>query len=293
MWAKEYRGDLGIALSDVYGMNAFLRDFDLYFCKLFDGARHDSGDPFAWGERMLEHYRKNRVDPLTKTLIFSDSLTVPRTIELYRALPWALPAGLRHRHQPDQRPGRPARARAAADRHQDDPLQRPAGGQAVRFPGKGMCDDENTWPTCARCSTSIPGIPLTRPPETPSADMDGSTLSVLWAVPFAGILLSIALMPLLAPISGTTTSARWRRPGRWRSCCLCRHLRAGRGGRSLVHALLAEYIPFVILLTALFTVAGGIYIRGNLHGSPGLNTAILAIGACWPASWAPRARPCC
>ena len=83
-WAKEYRGDLGIAMSDVYGMEAFLRDFDLYFCKLFDGARHDSGDPFVWGERMLEHYRKNRVDPLNKTLIFSDALTIPRTIELYQ-----------------------------------------------------------------------------------------------------------------------------------------------------------------------------------------------------------------
>ena len=84
MWAKEYRGDLGIALSDVYGMSAFLRDFDLYFCKLFDGARHDSGDPFQWGERMLAHYVKNRVDPKTKTLIFSDALTMPRTIELYQ-----------------------------------------------------------------------------------------------------------------------------------------------------------------------------------------------------------------
>ena len=83
-WAKEYRGDLGIALSDVYGMSAFLRDFDLYFCKLFDGARHDSGDPFQWGERMLDHYHRNRVDPRTKTLIFSDALTVPRTIELYQ-----------------------------------------------------------------------------------------------------------------------------------------------------------------------------------------------------------------
>ncbi len=83
-WAKEYRGDLGIALSDVYGFDAFLRDFDMYFCKLFDGARHDSGDPFAWGERLIGHYKKNRVDPLTKTLIFSDSLTVPRTIELYQ-----------------------------------------------------------------------------------------------------------------------------------------------------------------------------------------------------------------
>ena len=82
-WAREYRGDLGIALSDVYGIEAFLRDFDMYFCKLFDGARHDSGDPGEWGERVIEHYRLNRVDPLTKTLIFSDGLTVPKTIELY------------------------------------------------------------------------------------------------------------------------------------------------------------------------------------------------------------------
>jgi nicotinate phosphoribosyltransferase len=83
-WAREYRGDLGIALSDVFGMDAFLTDFDLYFCKLFDGARHDSGDPFDWGERMIAHYLRSRVDPKTKTLIFSDALTVPRVIELYR-----------------------------------------------------------------------------------------------------------------------------------------------------------------------------------------------------------------
>ena len=83
MWAREYRGDLGIALSDVYGMSAFLRDFDMYFCKLFDGARHDSGDPFEWGERLIEHYRRNRVDPRTKTLVFSDGLNVPLAIRLY------------------------------------------------------------------------------------------------------------------------------------------------------------------------------------------------------------------
>ncbi|MDR2154777.1 MAG: nicotinate phosphoribosyltransferase [Burkholderiaceae bacterium] len=83
-WAQEYRGDLGIALSDVYGMNAFLRDFDMYFCKLFDGARHDSGDPFNWGERMIEHYAANRCDPRTKLLIFSDGLTIPRCIELFK-----------------------------------------------------------------------------------------------------------------------------------------------------------------------------------------------------------------
>jgi len=82
VWAKEYRGDLGIALSDVYGMDAFLRDFDMYFCKLFDGARHDSGDPFIWGERLLAHYIANRTDPRTKTLVFSDGLTIPKAIEL-------------------------------------------------------------------------------------------------------------------------------------------------------------------------------------------------------------------
>ena len=106
------------------------------------------------GRALLEHYRTNRVDPLTKTLIFSDGLTIPRTIELYNQFR-ALPAGVWHWHQPHQRPGRPTSARAVAGRHQDDPLQRPAGGQAVRHPGKGMCDDENTSPTCARCSTSL------------------------------------------------------------------------------------------------------------------------------------------
>jgi nicotinate phosphoribosyltransferase len=83
-WAKEYRGDLGIALSDTYGLDAFLRDFDMYFCKLFDGARHDSGDPFDWGERMIAHYQRNRVDPHTKTLIFSDQLSFPLAIEIAR-----------------------------------------------------------------------------------------------------------------------------------------------------------------------------------------------------------------
>ncbi len=83
-WAREYRGDLGIALADVYGLQAFLRDFDLYFCKLFDGARHDSGDPFAWAEQMIAHYARHRVDPRGKTLVFSDSLTIDKVEALYR-----------------------------------------------------------------------------------------------------------------------------------------------------------------------------------------------------------------
>jgi nicotinate phosphoribosyltransferase len=83
MWAREYRGDLGIALSDVVGLEAFLRDFDLFFCKLFDGVRHDSGDPFEWGDRLIAHYQKMRIDPRTKTMVFSDSLTVPLAMKLY------------------------------------------------------------------------------------------------------------------------------------------------------------------------------------------------------------------
>jgi nicotinate phosphoribosyltransferase len=137
-WAKEYRGDLGIALSDVYGFNAFLRDFDLYFCKLFDGARHDSGDPFSWGERMIAHYQHNRVDPKTKTLIFSDGLTIPRTIELF-----------------EQFRGRCQLAFGVGTNLTNDlgyePLQivikmTRCNGQPVAklsdSPGKGMCDDE-------------------------------------------------------------------------------------------------------------------------------------------------------
>ena len=82
-WAREYRGDLGIALTDVIGLDAFLRDFDLYFCKLFDGMRHDSGDPFEWGERIIAHLQAHRVDPRTKTLVFSDGLDMERVMALY------------------------------------------------------------------------------------------------------------------------------------------------------------------------------------------------------------------
>lgn len=83
-WAKEYRGDLGIALSDTFGLDAFLRDFDLYFCKLFDGARHDSGDPAGWASKMIAHYKKHKVDPRTKRLVFSDGLTMKSAVNLYK-----------------------------------------------------------------------------------------------------------------------------------------------------------------------------------------------------------------
>jgi nicotinate phosphoribosyltransferase len=83
-WVQEYRGDLGVALTDVVGMDAFLADFDLYFTKLFDGLRHDSGDPFAWGEKALAHYAKLRIDAHTKRLVFSDGLDLATSFKLYR-----------------------------------------------------------------------------------------------------------------------------------------------------------------------------------------------------------------
>jgi nicotinate phosphoribosyltransferase len=83
-WVQEYRGDLGIALTDVIGMDAFLADFDLYFAKLFDGLRHDSGDPIQWGEKAIAHYQKLRIEPLTKRLVFSDGLDLPKAIELWK-----------------------------------------------------------------------------------------------------------------------------------------------------------------------------------------------------------------
>ena len=110
--------------------------------------------------------------------------------------------------------------------------------------------------------------------------MNGAEVSPLWGVPFAGILLSIALMPLLVP-------SFWHRhygkvAAAWGLAFLlpfAMQFGVPAASHELVHALLAEYIPFIVLLTALFTVAGGIHIRGNPHGAPGLNTAILAIGA--------------
>lgn len=137
-WSREYRGDLGIALSDVYGVKAFLRDFDLYFCKLFDGARHDSGDPFEWAELMLEHYKTNRIDPLSKTLIFSDGLNVPRIIELYQrfkgrcSLSFGIGTNLTNDLGYD-----PLQIVLKMVRCNGQPV-----AKVSDTPGKGMCDDE-------------------------------------------------------------------------------------------------------------------------------------------------------
>lgn len=73
-WTDVYRGDLGIALTDTYTTEVFFEQFDKKFAKLFDGVRHDSGDPLEFGDKTIAHYQKLGIDPLTKTIIFSDGL---------------------------------------------------------------------------------------------------------------------------------------------------------------------------------------------------------------------------
>ena len=106
------------------------------------------------------------------------------------------------------------------------------------------------------------------------------TLHALWGLPFAGMLLSIALMPLLLP-------RLWHHHyGKislgWAALVLLPLAAThgpGMAGGLVLHMLVGEYLPFIVLLTALFTTAGGIYVRGNLHGSPALNTGLMALGA--------------
>jgi Na+/H+ antiporter NhaD/arsenite permease-like protein len=135
-----------------------------------------------------------------------------------------------------------------------------------------------TTPLLLRAAAGVAALGAALPAR--AAEVDGAALAAWWGVPFAGMLLSIALMPLLVP-------KVWHHHfGKialgWALLFLVPYAAgfgAGAAGGALVHTLVAEYVPFIVLLTALFAAAGGIYIRGNLHGSPGLNVALLASGA--------------
>lgn len=83
-WVKEYGVLNGIALTDTITTDCFLKDFQLTYATLFSGVRHDSGDPFEWGNKMIEHYKQLGINPKTKTLLFSDSLDFERADKLYR-----------------------------------------------------------------------------------------------------------------------------------------------------------------------------------------------------------------
>ncbi len=84
VWTQEYRGELGIALSDIVGFDAFLKDFDPLFSTVFDGCRHDSGDPDEWCDKLINHYRNYGIDPKTKTAVFSDGLNFGSAYRLFR-----------------------------------------------------------------------------------------------------------------------------------------------------------------------------------------------------------------
>jgi nicotinate phosphoribosyltransferase len=83
-WLEEYPDQLGIALTDCITMDAFLRDFGPEFAERYQGLRHDSGDPFEWGEKAIAHYKKLGIDPMSKVLVFSDNLDLNKAVELYR-----------------------------------------------------------------------------------------------------------------------------------------------------------------------------------------------------------------
>lgn len=81
-WVDVYRGDLGVALSDTFTTDVFFQQFDKMFTKLFDGVRHDSGDPFEFADKTIAHYKKNGINPLYKYIIFSDGLNLERVEEI-------------------------------------------------------------------------------------------------------------------------------------------------------------------------------------------------------------------
>lgn len=122
------------------------------------------------------------------------------------------------------------------------------------------------------CLLAMPGAAL-------AAGFDGSSLGLAWGIPFAGMLLSIALFPLLAP--GVWHHHFGKISAAWAILFLLPFaLQFGLNEtlQQVAHAMLLEYIPFIIVLVALYTVAGGVCVLGNLHGTPLLNTGMLAIG---------------
>lgn len=83
-WVNEFKVQNGTVLTDTITTDCFLRDFDEEFATVFSGVRHDSGDPFVWGDKMIEHYKSLGIDPLSKTLLFSDSLNFEKATKLKR-----------------------------------------------------------------------------------------------------------------------------------------------------------------------------------------------------------------
>jgi nicotinate phosphoribosyltransferase len=82
LWVETYGGNLGIVLTDTFGLDAFLKDFDSKYARLFDGVRHDSGDPYLFADKIVEHYKNLGIDPMSKTIVYSDGLDVDMSIKI-------------------------------------------------------------------------------------------------------------------------------------------------------------------------------------------------------------------
>ena len=197
-WVQEYRGDLGVALTDTVGMDAFLADFDMYFAKLFDGLRHDSGDPYAWGEKAIAHYQKLRIDPQAKRLVFSDGLDLDTALALYQRFADRIQLGFGIGTRLTNDMGLETINIVMKLTH--------ANGQPVAkisdSPGKTLCNDENL------SGLSAPGLrpgPALSPPDTAKA-------------PFMLRITIAQLNPTVGDIAGNVARmARGRCPRRARA----------------------------------------------------------------------------
>lgn len=139
-WVKEYRGDLGVALTDVIGVDAFCRDLDRYLAKLYDGFRHDSGDPIEWGEKIIRRLEALDVDPTRKRLVFSDGLNFERAVAIYRHFRGRINTafGIGTWLMGDFGVNEPVNIVMKLTRLNGQPV-----AKITDSPGKIMCDDEN------------------------------------------------------------------------------------------------------------------------------------------------------
>lgn len=135
-----------------------------------------------------------------------------------------------------------------------------------------------TFPTSLALVPAILALSSPALASTGGHGLDGAALGAIWAVPFVGILLSIALFPLLAPHIWHHHFGKIAAGWALAFVLPFTLLNGGAVVEPLAETVLLDYLPFVILLGALFTIAGGILVTGNLHGSPKTNLALLAIG---------------
>jgi Na+/H+ antiporter NhaD/arsenite permease-like protein len=146
--------------------------------------------------------------------------------------------------------------------------------------GSGRTSEGEPFVRLRKIPLALVAALLLSPQAAFAAELDGRSLGFVWAVPFIGILLSIALMPLLA--HHTWEHHQGKIAAFWSFLVLVPMavlFGTGTSVQALAHTALLEYIPFILLLLALFTVAGGILVRGNIHGAPGTNALLLLIGA--------------